>query len=259
VTPGQALAVAAAGLVAGSMNAVVGAGSLVSFPVLLWVGLPSVTANVSNTLGLIPASVAGAYGYRHRMTGLWPLVGRLAVPAVLGGLSGAALLLLLPAEAFAALVPVLLLLAAALVAVQPRLTAWLSARAAARGGLDADVDSRAHATVGVVTWTFLVAVYGGYFGAAMGVLMLAVYGALLGGLQAANGVKNVLAAVINLTAAVVFALVADVDWAAAGLLAVGSTVGGLVGSRYGRGLPELPLRVAVVVLAVVVAVQQILT
>lgn len=244
--PWEIAAVLAAGVGAGALNAVVGAGSLISFPTLVAVGLPPVTANVSNTLGLVPGSMAAAYGFRHELAGRGALLRRLLVPAVLGGLTGGALLLLLPARAFEAVVPLLLLVAAVLTRLQPALSARLAARS---GG--------PHPHGGAELWAgvFLTGIYGGYFGAAQGVLLLALLGILLDApLQTANGIKNVLAGTVNLTAAVYFALAAEVDWGAVGLLAVGAWVGGTLGARYGRRLPDSQLRSAIVVVAVLVAV-----
>lgn len=247
MTGWQLLAVLASGVGAGALNAVVGAGTLISFPVLLAIGLPAVSANATNTVGLVPGSTAAALGYRQELVGRGPLLLRLLAPALLGGLTGGALLLVLPGRAFEVIVPMLLLLAGGLVAIQP----WLAARLATRRG---DAALPAHGGALVQLGLFGTAVYGGYFGAAQGVLMLALFGVALGtSLQIANGLKNTLAAVINLTAAVLFAIAADVRWAAAGALAVGATLGGTLGSRFGRRLPDNVLRILVVALALGVA------
>jgi uncharacterized protein len=257
VTGTHLVAICAAGFVAGAMNSVIGAGTLLSFPALLALGIPPVVANATNTVGLVTGSLAGAYGYRRQLGPLVPVIRRTLVPATLGGAVGAVLLLTLPAASFDAVVPVLLLAAACLVAVQP----WMTRRLASRSqpGESGPEQSPSAVTVGPVllVLTFGVAIYGGYFGAAMGVLLLALFGTVLGGVQASNGLKNVLAAGVNLTAAIVFAFSAQVDWAVAPILAVSSGLGGLVGSRYGRNLPDVWLRVFVVVLAVVVAVIRI--
>ncbi len=258
MTPLQAVLVLGAGFVAGGMNAVVGAGTLVSFPALLAVGLSPVVANVSSSLGVLPGSVAGAYSYRHQLTPLRPFLRRAVVPAALGGLAGALLLLLLPARVFGAVVPVLLVGAAGLVALQPRI-----ARRVAAGRDPAAMDAAGGPGVpapGIVVLgtVLLVAVYGGYFGAGVSVMYLAVLGAVLGGIQAANGAKNLLSAVSGFTAAVVFVLHAPVDWAAVVLLAAGSSVGGLVGGRFGQRLPDLLLRAVIIAIALAAAVLQLL-
>jgi uncharacterized protein len=247
----QAALVAAAGVGAGALNAVVGGGTLLSFPALLALGLPPVSANVTSSLGVTPGSVAGAYAYRHQLGPLRPVLRPAAVAAVLGSAGGAILLLELPAKVFDAVVPVLLVAAAVLVAVQPRVSRWVDRRRPVRA------PGEPHAPSAVVTGAVLVvSVYGGYFGAGVSVMYLAVLGALLGGLQRSNGAKNVLSACCGLAAAVVFALRAPVDWAAVVILAAGAAVGGLVGGRYGRRLPDTWLRAFVVVLALVVAVRQ---
>jgi uncharacterized membrane protein YfcA len=253
VTPLDATVILAAGFVAGGMNAVVGAGTLITFPALLAIGLPPVTANVTNTLGLVPGSLAGAYGYRDQLREIRPILRQVALPALAGGLSGATLVLVLPAKSYSAVVPLLLLVAAALVALQPYITVRL-----ARGREVAPPGERRASPLLLVA-VYLVAVYGGYFGAAQGVLLLALFGVLLGGIQAANGVKNVIAAIVNLAAAILFAFLAHPDWAFVPLLMVSSFVGGLVGGRYGRQLPDGLLRWFAVLLAVGVALKQILT
>ena len=265
MTPLEAMAILVAGFIAGGMNAVVGAGTLITFPVLLAIGLPPVTANVTNTFGLIPGSLAGVYGYRDQLTSIRPILRQIALPAFAGGLTGAALVLVLPARSYAAIVPVLLLVAALLVAAQPWLTAQLAKRRVDPAGLPVGFEPGAqHAGRGLLVAMFFVTVYGGYFGAAQGVILLALFGVLMGGLQAANGVKNVIAAIVNITAAGLFAIFAHsasvhADWAAVLLLWVGSFSGGLVGGRYGRQLPDRLLRAFAVLLAVAVAIKQILS
>ena len=257
MTPLDAAVILAAGFTAGGMNAVVGAGTLVTFPALLAIGIPPVTANITNTLGLVPGSFAGAYGYRDQLGAIRHLLRQIALPAAAGGLTGAALVLVLPARTFSAVVPILLLVAAALVAVQPSMARRL-ARRRADARTDADPDVQLHAGPGLLVTVYLVAIYGGYFGAAQGVLLLAVFGVMLGGMQAANGVKNVIAAFVNVSAALLFAVTSHADWAAVGLLALSSAVGGTVGGRYGRNLPDPLLRTFVVLLAVGVAIKQML-
>ena len=254
--PLQAVAALAAGFAAGGMNAVVGAGTLVSFPALLALGLSPVTANVSSSLGVLPGSVAGAYAYRHQLRPLRPFLVATLLPAALGGLLGALALLLLPERVFSAVVPVLLVLAAVLVAVQPWVGRRVAARRAANPRPDAATGRPGARVLGLL---LLAAVYGGYFGAGVSVLYLAVLGVVLGGIQAANGTKNVLSATGGVTAAIVFVLRAHVDWAAVLLLAVGSTAGGLVGGRFGRTLPDSLLRGIVVAIALLAALRQVVS
>lgn len=240
MTPLHAFAVFGAGTIAGAMNAVVGAGTLITFPTLLALGYPAVTANVSNTVGLVPGSVAGAYGYRHELTGRWALAARLSALAALGGLVGGVLLLALPAHAFDLAVPALLFASAILTAVQPRVSRSLAKRG----------PRPAHGGPALAVGVALTGVYGGYFGAAQGVILIALLGILLAiGLQQTNGIKNVLAGVANLVSAVLFAAAGDVDWAVAGLIALGSGIGGAIGSRYGRRLPAGALRAVIVLVA----------
>jgi uncharacterized membrane protein YfcA len=247
------LAVAAAGFAAGGINAVVGSGTLVSFPVLLAVGLPPVPATISNSLGLVAGNLSGSIGYRRELRGQRPLLLRLLPASVLGALTGAFLLLHLPAATFEAVVPVLIGIAVVLVAVHPLLQRRLPARSAdepappVRGGRLAALFAGAYAT----------GTYGGYFAASQGVLQIGIFGLLLReSLQRLNALKNVLTLTVNTVAAGAYVVVATdrIDWAAAGLLAVGSLLGGAVSSRYGRRLPSAVLRTAIVVLGVVAIV-----
>lgn len=233
------VAVGAAGVAAGGLNAVVGSGTLITFPTLLAFGFPPVLANVSNNLGLVPGTLSAAYGYRREMKGQFRRLVRFGTASLIGGLIGALLLLKLPDDAFQAVVPVLILSACLLVLLQP----WLTRRLRNREG-------SGRADGGIPMWCGVLAtgVYGGYFGAAQGVLLMALFGTfLLDDLQRLNAAKNVLASIVNGVAAVVFIVVADIDWTAAGLIAAGSTVGGLVGARYGRRLPPLAMRTFIVV------------
>ncbi|MEP6852743.1 MAG: sulfite exporter TauE/SafE family protein [bacterium] len=246
----QALAVLVAGIWAGTINTVVGSGTLLSFPVLLAVGLPPVTANVSNTVGLAPGSLTGAVGYRRELAGQSRRVATLGVASVIGGGIGAVLLLTLPADAFEAVVPVLIVIALVLVVFQPRLAGWSAARH----------DGATRSSVTPLLWGLVLAtgVYGGYFGAAQGVILIAVMAVLLDDdLQRINGMKNVLAFLANAVAAVVFVLTAHVNWTAAGLIALGAVLGGLLGARIGRRLSPVALR-AIIVLVGVAAIAKLL-
>src|SRR6266508_239059 len=214
----EAVLVFVAGVGAGTINAVVGSGTLMTFPALLAAGLPPVLANVSNTVGLVPGTLASAIGYRRELAGQRQRALRLIPASLIGTITGALLLLRLPGSAFKAIVPVLILLGCTLVVL-------------------------------------LAGVYGGYFGAAQGVLLMAILGIGLDtDLQKMNAVKNVLAFVVNGSAAVLFVLVSDVNWAAAGLVAIGSTIGGALGSTVGRRLPPVALRGIIVVVGVTAAI-----
>lgn len=243
----EALFVLVAGMGAGTINAVVGSGTLLTFPTLLAVGIPPVLANVSNNIGLSPGTAAGAIGYRRELEGQRGRLLRLIPASLLGGIVGAVLLLKLPGSAFKAVVPGLILLGCILVALQP----WLSKRIS--------VPTHTHRGAWwVIPAVFLTGVYGGYFGAAQGVLLMAVLGiGMDANLQRMNGLKNVLATVVNGVAAILFIIVADVDWLAVALIAVGSTIGGFVGARYGRKLPPTGLRVLIVVIGVVAIVTMV--
>jgi uncharacterized membrane protein YfcA len=239
-------AILLAGVAAGTINTVVGSGTLITFPTLLAFGVPPVTANVSNTVGLVPGSVSGAIGYRRELEGQRSRVLRLGVASFIGGLAGGLLLLRLPAGAFEAIVPALILLGVVLVVFQPRISAWVARRHDAAGGMPH------HGAWWVWPGVLLTGVYGGYFGAAQGVLLMAIMGIGLDDtLQRLNAVKNVLAAIVNAVAGLLFIAVAHVDWRIVALIGVGSVIGGQVGATVGRRLPPLVLRGVIVVVGVV--------
>jgi uncharacterized membrane protein YfcA len=250
----EALAVFAAGIGAGTINTIVGSGTLITFPVLLAVGLPPVTANVSNALGLVPGSVTGAIGYRDELTGQRPRLLRLGAVALAGGLIGAVLLVTLPSTAFKAIVPVLIAIALILVVLQPRLARTVQAHRE-RTGAAAPDDGGSVLVIGLL----LASMYGGYFGAAQGVLYLSLMGLLLNeSLQRVNGLKNVLAALVNGVAALFFIIVAHMNWTAVGLIAGGAVIGGLIGARVGRRLPPAALRALIVAVGIAAIVQLLL-
>jgi uncharacterized protein len=239
VTFWELLAIALAGVGAGFINSVAGSGTLITFPTLIALGVPPVTANVSNNVGLVPGAASAAWGWRHELVGQHRRLVRLAAAGVVGGLTGAVLLLVLPEQSFAAIVPVLVLLGVVLVAVQP----WINRRLVERAGT---AGPRRDAW-----WLWpavgLTSVYGGYFGAAQGILLMAVLGtATSDSLKRDNAFKNVIAGIVNATAAVVFVLVADVDWRIAAMIAVGSVLGAQLGALVGRRMPDLLLRAAIV-------------
>ena len=292
----RALAIFAAGLAAGTINAVVGSGTLITFPTLLAFGYPPVLANVSNNVGLVPGVASGVHGYRSELGGQRRRLIRLGSASVCGGLVGAILLLTLPQSAFKDIVPALIGLAVVMVIVQPRLATWVAERQRARaapatpagagartdadgsggdadgtgagangtgtgaegagGGADgasavavAAPPTAAEAIGGPVLWVlvFLAGIYGGYFGAAQGVLLVGMLGiALNDSLQRINAAKNVLAGLVNGLAAVVFILATHIDWGVAGLIAAGSIIGGQIGARIGKRLSPWGLRVVIV-------------
>ena len=254
----EGLLVVAVGLFAGTINTIVGAGSLVTFPTLLAIGYPPVTANVSNTIGLVFGSMSGAIGYRRELGGQRHRATVLGTASLTGGITGAVLLLTLPSSVFDAVVPVLIVLACALVVVQPRLSRFVAER---RLRVRTEGGRRPIEHGGAVLWigVFLTGVYGGYFGAAQGVILLALLGIFIADhLQRLNAVKNVLALVANGVAAVVFVFAADVAWEVAALIALGSIVGGQIGAHAGRRLPEVWLRVIIVVVGLVAAVRLVI-
>jgi uncharacterized protein len=236
----EAIGIAAAGMAAGAINAVVGSGTLITFPVLLAFGYHPVVANVSNTVGLVPGSVAGAVGYRPELSGQRARALRLSVASIAGGIAGGVLLLELPASAFKRIVPVFIVIALLAILAQPRLSRWMArSRGAER--------HRDHAGALATAAVFVTGVYGGYFGAAQGILLLAILSLSVDDhLQRLNALKVVLAGLVNLVAGVIFIFAAPVAWGPAGLIALGSIIGGIVGARGGRRLPAWALRLVVV-------------
>ncbi len=251
--PAEAVAILAAGGAAGAVNAVVGSGSLITFPTLLAFGIPPVIANVSNNVGIVGGNVTGAAGYRRELAGQRRRLLRLGVFATAGAVTGAAALLLLPSTSFQVIVPVLILISCALVIVQP----WLSRRIAARRH-QGEPDSEERLSPVLAAGVFGSAVYGGYFGAAQGVLVMGLLGTFVDEpLQRVNGAKNVLVGLVNGAAAVAYILFAHVNWLVVPLIAVGSAGGGVVGARYGRRLSPVALRIFVVLIGLVAVIKLI--
>jgi uncharacterized membrane protein YfcA len=247
VTLLRALAIFAAGIAAGTINTVVGSGTLITFPVLLAFGYPPVVANVSNTVGLVPGSASGAFGYRRELRGQRRRAVPLLIASTAGGIIGAILLLSLPASAFKAIVPGFIALALLLIVLQPRLMRVLETRR-----------RPAHERPGpaVTAGVTLSGVYGGYFGAAQGIMLLAILGLTVDDeLQRLNALKVVLAGLVNLVAGVTFVFAAHVDWAAAGLIAAGSILGGVIGAHWGRRLPPSALRALIVIVGVIAIIR----
>jgi uncharacterized membrane protein YfcA len=238
----EVLTVLCAGLGAGVVMASVGGGSLVSFPLLLGVGLSPLVANVCNNVGLVPGGVTASFGYRRELAGRRGLVVRVAATSAVGALAGAGLLLALPTATFGRVVPFLVLTSATLIGVQPLVSAGLRRRAGGAAALTRESMGPVLTTVSAV-----VGVYGGYFGAAQGVLLMACLGLGLDlDLQVVNGLKNVAVLAANVVAGVVFVVLAPLDWRVVGLVAVGSVVGGWAGAHLGRRLPPVVFRGLVV-------------
>ncbi|NUW33612.1 sulfite exporter TauE/SafE family protein [Nonomuraea sp. SMC257] len=243
----EGVAVCAAGVAAGAINAVVGSGSLITFPTLVAVGVDPVVANVSNNIGLVPGSFTAAYGYREELKGQRERLLRLAPASCLGSLIGGILLLFLDRGVFQVVVPVLIALACVLVVIQPKLNGWLAARR-----------EHPHPHGGIALWlgVFAAGVYGGYFGAAQGVLLIGLLGSFLDdGIQRVNAAKNVLSLVVNATAAVLFLFIAPIDWWAVLAVALGATAGGFLGARIGRRIPAPVLRGIIVAVGIVAIIK----
>jgi uncharacterized membrane protein YfcA len=241
----EVLALLGAGMAAGTINTIVGAGTLITFPTLLFFGYPPLVANVSNTVGLVAGGITGIHGYRRELVGQGAALKSLMPVSFLGAVTGAVLLLWLPESAFNAIVPVLIASAVLLVLLGPRLQAWAATR-------HPDHDSRGRRLL-LIGGVFAAGTYGGYFGAAQGVLLVGIMSALMTvSLQRINGLKNVLGTVVNAVAAVTFILVAPdrINWLVAALIAVGALAGGYVGARFGRRLSPRVLRRLIVVVGV---------
>jgi uncharacterized membrane protein YfcA len=249
VTGLEELGVLVAGFGAGILTSTVGVASLLSFPVLLAVGLPPVVANASNTVGMTPAGMSGSFGYRRELREHPRVTVAVLVSCAVGSVAGAMLLLALPPGVFAAVVPWLILATSILVGLQP----MLSRRLRARKG--ADLPDRVHMSPMTLAWATVTGVYGGYFGAGSGVMMMAVLGFGLDiDLRVVNALKTLAVLAANVVATLIFLVLADLDWLAIALLAGGSVFGGYVGAHIGRRLPAGVLRFLVVVVGVTASV-----
>jgi uncharacterized protein len=236
-------AAAAAALAAGAVNAIAGGGSLITFPTLVALGLPQVTANITNTVALCPGYFGAAFAQRHELAGQGRRAALLLPVGALAGMAGALLLLATGERAFAVAVPFLLLVAALLLGAQDRVRRRLLARTSPR--------AEAWAALPIA----FAAIYGGYFGAGMGVMIVAALGIVLAdGLRRVNALKQCISLVVNLTAAGVFVGSGRVDWPIAGAMAVGALAGGLIGGKLLSRLPTRPLRWLIVTLSVALAV-----
>jgi len=237
--------IAVGGAIAGALNAVAGGGSLISFPIMLGAGFSPVAANMTNTVALVPGNLGGSIGYRSELSGQSDRIRALGAVSIAGATIGSFLLIVGPTSVFRALVPWLILFSAALLALQPL----------AKRFIRSDSTTRRHRTV-VLGGQFLTAIYGGYFGAGMGVVMLALFGTFLhDSLQRLNALKGLLALLINLMAAIYFALFGPVAWLPAVIMAASSLVGGHAGVRLARRMSDNVLRWFVIIFAVAVAVR----
>lgn len=246
VTTESILAVALVGLFAGSINSVVGSGGLITFPLLVSIGLPPVTANITNNLGVLPGIVAATFSYRERLRGELAVLGPQLILAGLGGVLGGILLLAFPSEVFEALVPFLMIFATSLILVGPAIkrTVWRHTPPQLR-----------EKVIPLSASTFLACIYGGYFGAGQGVLLLSYLTVLLrGSLHRANAYKNAIVTISNSTAAMMFLWLSSVDWSVVAVLALSSSVGGALGGRYGQLIPESIYRGVMVTVGVVATV-----
>lgn len=244
-----------AGVAAGGINTIVGSGTLITFPTLLAFGIPAVPANISNSVGLVAGGVSGSWGYREEVSGARDRLKQFVPMSLLGGITGALLLIWLPPAAFKAIVPTLILLGIVLVVMGP----WLQRRAAKRHSNDTGEMSRGR-RIALLAGVFAAGAYGGYFGAAQGVLLMGLMSAMLPDrLQRLNGIKNILSMVVNAVAALTFIIVSfhNVRWTVALLIAIGAFIGGLIGAKIGRRLPPGLLRAFIVVVGVIAIVQLI--
>lgn len=241
-------AITAAGFAAGFVNSIVGSGTLISFPTLVGVGYASQIANITNNTGLVPGSFSAVAAQRRELTGQRHRLMRLVPASAIGAAVGALLLFALPGRYFSHIVPFLILLGVVLVLIGPT----VQRRVRERAGASADTTER------ISPWLQLgvaaAGIYGGYFGAAQGVILLGLMGTTIDdSLSRINATKNVLAGTVNLVAATIFVVHGNVVWAAAGLLAAGSTAGGITGSRFGRRIKPRVLRIVIAVVGLVAA------
>jgi uncharacterized membrane protein YfcA len=239
------LIAAAVAFVAGVINSIAGGGSLILFPTLVALGLPTVSANVTNSVSQWPGYLGGVVGFRDEYAGQRGRLVRFGIVSLLGGTTGSVLLLTTPSEAFDVVVPILVLLASLLLAVQPLLTTRLGSSEVDGGGRD---------PLWVYVALFLATVYGGYFGGALGVILVGVLGLAVHRLKLANALKSALSAVTATVTLIVFGFFGDVHWDVVAVAAPASLVGGFLGARIATRIPATPLRIFIVTFGVAVSV-----
>lgn len=253
---GVVLAVLGAGFGAGFFATAIGAGSLVSFPILLAIGISPIVANVSNTVGMVPGGVSGSWGFRRELEGRRHLILRVVATSLVGGLGGALLLLALPPDSFSTVVPFLVIFAASLVGIQPLVTKGLRRRTARRDVVPVHRETMGPVLTGM---SGVVGVYGGYFGAGQGVALVAVLGLGLDvPLSVINGLKTVAILCANIAATLVFVFIAPLEWTVVLLISIGSVLGGWIGAHVGRRLPPVLFRTLVVLFGYVVGLRLLL-
>lgn len=241
-----------AAVAAGAINSVAGGGTLVSFPALVWMGLPSTIANATSTVAIWPGSVGGVWGYREDLRGLPPTTYALIVPSLIGGILGAILLVMTPTDVFDRLIPLLILFATVLFMLQDPVQRMIRTTGKAHAG-------SARWLVGALLFQFLVSLYGGYFGAGIGILMLAAFGIMgFTDIHQMNGLKNFLALCINGLAATYFIWNGMVSWPHALVMAVGAVAGGVWGAGFARRVGPRAVRRIVIGVGLSMAVSLLL-
>jgi uncharacterized membrane protein YfcA len=245
VSAADLLIAAGVALIAGVINSIAGGGSLILFPTLVGLGLGTVPANVTNSIAQWPGYVGGVLGFRKEYAGQRGRLVRLGITAVLGGTAGSVLLLTTPSAAFDTVVPVLVFLASVLLAFQPLVTKRLRRR---------EVEGAPRDPAWLYVAVFLATVYGGYFGGALGVILVGVLGLGLGRLKLANAVKSVLSLITASVTVVIFGIWADVAWDLVAVCAPASLIGGFLGAKVATRIPSTPLRVLIVVFGVLVSI-----